>query len=151
MAKFQMNVTLNDDADYITARVADGTGDANQLKEADVGKLLKLAGDSRYGLCADGDEIEGVLETAEEMQRQDGYSIGTVRTDGRIKVALAEPVAVGEYVVSGAPLARGTAQNYAPPAVKKAAKPAELLHKWRVISILSGTGAAGSIGVIERV
>ena len=160
MPKFQMQVTLSQTANYTTARVADGTLASEQLAEADVNKLVKLVGDSRYGLCAVGDQIEGVLEVAGDNQPQDGFAVGTVRTDHRLKVTLdglqATPgtgaIAIGDYVVAGTVVARGTVQGSVPPKVCKAtAAPGGLVHKWRLVSILSGTTAVGGVGVIERV
>ena len=68
MAKFQMKVTLDQKADYTTARVADGAA-TNLLADADVGKFVKLIGDSQYGLCAVGNEIEGFLASGPDNAR----------------------------------------------------------------------------------
>ena len=158
MAKFKFG-TLIDSATVVTARVADGTGAANQLTDADVGKLVKLVGDSQYGLCAVGDEIEAILNTADEMATQDGYKIGGVRKNGRVTVALdglqATPgtgtLAIGDYVVAGTVVARGTTLGGSYPRVCKAtAAPAALVPKWRVVA-LYGTGAVGQTALIERV
>ena len=88
MAKFQFNETLDQLAQIVTARVADGAGANNQVADADVDKFVKLAGDSRYGLCAVGDEIEGVLDSINGGPTQDGYTLGGVRKNGRVKVTL---------------------------------------------------------------
>ncbi len=157
MAKFQMKETLDQLARVVTARVADGAGASNQLTDADVGKLVKLAGDSQYGLCAVGNEIEGVLSTANE-QLADGYHLGGVRTNGRATVILdglqATPgtgtVAVGDYVVAGTVVARGTALTGYPKVCKATAAATEIVHKWRVVA-LYGTGAVGQTALIERV
>ena len=87
MAKFKMTETLSPYRIHDSARLADGTGVSNQLTDADVGKFVKLAGDSQYGLCAAGNEIEGVVESANE-QIADGFYIGSVRKDGRVRVTL---------------------------------------------------------------
>lgn len=159
MAKSQMKVTLSPYRINDTARVADGTGDANQLMDADVGKFVKLAGDSRYGLCAVGNEIEGVLATANEMGKQDGFSMGSVQKEGRVEVILdglqATPgtgvIAVGDYVVAGTVVARGTGLSTSYPKVCKAtAAAADLIFKWRVVA-LYGTTAVGQKALIERV
>lgn len=157
MAKFQFKETLDQLARVVTARVADGTAAGDQLKDADVGKLVKLAGDSRYGLCATGNDIEGVLMTADEMPTQDGFSIGAVRTNGRVTVMLdgaqadgTGTIAVGDIVVAGAPVARGVSLSGSYPKVRKATTPANVVHKWRVVA-LYGTGAAGQIALIEKV
>lgn len=159
MPKFKMSVTLNQHAEYDTARIADGTGASNQLNDVDVGKFVRMKGDSQYGMCAVGDEIEGILHSANDVAPQDGYNIGAVRKNGRVKVTLdglqATPgtgvIAVGDYVVAGTPVARGTGLNGANPKVCKAtAAPGALVHKWRVVS-LDGTTAVGQTGLIERV
>lgn len=158
MAKFQMKETLSPYRINKTARLADGTGVANQLTDADVGKFLKLVGDSQYGLCAQGDQIEAIVETANE-QLADGFYIGGYRDDGRDTVTLdglqATPgvgnIALGDYVVAGTLVPRGTAQSSVPPKVCKAtAAPNTLLFKWRVVA-LYGTGAPGQTALIERV
>lgn len=156
MAKFQMKETLDQLARIVTARVADGTGTANQLNDVDVGKFVKLVGDSQYGLCAVGNDIEGVLETANEMGTQDGFNIGSVRYNGRVTVTLdgaqvdgTGNIAIGDIVVAGAPAARGTAVG-GYPKVRKATAAANVVHKWRVVA-LYGTGAVGQTALIERI
>lgn len=161
MAKFKFG-TLIDSTRVVTARVADGTGASNQLADADVGKLVKLVGDSQYGLCAAGNEIEGQLIAANFNAPVDGFNLGSVATDGdplRLKVTFdglqATPgtgtIALGDYVVTGTVVARATSLNGAYPKVCKAtAAGADLVYKWRVVS-LDGTGAVGQTGLIERV
>lgn len=161
MAKFKF-APLVDSTHAVTARTADGTGAANQLTDADVGKFVKLIADSQYGLCTAGNEIEGLLLTANYPAPQDGFHLGSVAIDGgplRVKVTFdglqATPgtgaVAFGDYVVAGTPAARGTSLNGAFPKVCKATAAATaLVHKWRIVS-LDGTGAVGQTGVIERV
>lgn len=156
MAKFQMKETVDQLARIVTARVADGTGPANQLNDVDVGKFVKLVGDSQYGLCAVGNDIEGVLETANEMGTQDGFNIGSVRYNGRVTVTLdgaqadgTGNIAIGDIVVAGAPAARGTAVG-GYPKVRKATAAANVVHKWRVVA-LYGTGAVGQTALIERI
>lgn len=161
MAKFKFG-PLVDSTQVVTARTADGTGPTNQLAEADVGKFVKLVADSQYGLCAAGNEIEGILVAGNYPAPQDGFNLGSVATGGqplRVRVTLdglqATPgtgtVAFGDYVVAGTPVARGTALNGAFPKVCKAtAGAADLVHKWRVVS-LDGTGAVGQTALIERV
>lgn len=159
MAKFQFNETLDQLAQIVTARVADGAGAGNQLADADVGKFVKLAGDSQYGMCAVGNEIEGVLDSINGGPTQDGYTLGGVRKNGRVKVTLdglqATPgvgvISIGDYVVAGTPVARGTSLAGAPPKVCKATAAATgIVQLWRVVA-LYGTGAVGQIALIERV
>lgn len=159
MAKFKFGVTLHESA-KITARVADGTGASNQLDKADNGKFLKLKGDSQYGLCAQGDEIEAVLVVANDIAPQDGYNLGSVDADDDTRVAVtfdglqATPgvgtIAIGDYVVAGTVTARGTALPGKPKVCKATAAAASLVFKWRVVA-MDGTGAVGQTGLIERV
>jgi len=188
MAKFQMGISLNTD-ENITARLADGTGSANQFDKTENNKLVKMVGDSRYGLCAAGDPIEGQVYVANDIAPADGFNLGSVmpHDDGaRIAVTLdglqATPgvgtVAVGDYVVCGTVVARGTSLSGANPKVCKAtnqpgaavtaadnlvatvnAAIAKMIDQakvaqfgWRVVSILNGgTGAPGDTAVIEAV
>jgi hypothetical protein len=158
MAKFKFGVILNEDT-MVTARVADSTNPStNPLADADVGKFVKMIGDSQYGLCAVGDEIEGVLNSL-NTATQDGYAIGGVQKEGRVAVTLdglqATPgvgvIAVGSYVVAGTIVARGTALGTAKPKVCKATAAATgVVFKWRVVA-LDGTTAVGQTGLIEFV
>jgi len=158
MAKFKFGVILNEST-KVTARLGDSTTPATSLlNDADVGKFVKLIGDSQYGLCAAGNEIEGVMDTV-NTATADGYAIGGVQKGGRVAVTLdglqATPgtgaIAVGDYVVAGTAVARNTALGGSKPKVSKAtAAPGSLLFKWRVVS-LDGTTAVGQTGLIEFV
>lgn len=172
MAKFLMTVTVAN-ADVVTARLGSASGSANYFKDSEVGKFVKFAGESRYNLCAAGDNIEGAV-TSVESASLDDFSIGGVQTAGRLDVTFdglqATPgtgtIAVGDYVVVGTVVALGTALS-GPPKVTKAtlqpgATPADLtaagvlikqgLFAWRVVSLgTGGVGTVGGVGVIERV
>ena len=56
MAKFQMKELIG--TEPITARLGAGSGSANYVTDVEIGKPVKLVGDSQYGLCAAGDQIE---------------------------------------------------------------------------------------------
>lgn len=157
MAKFQMRELIGATAD--TARLGAGNA-ANQLfKDADQNKLVKLVGDSRYDLCAAGDEIEG-RTLAVNTATMDGYSVGSVQKNGRLHVVLdgaqadgSGNIAVGEYVVCGSVQALGTAVSESGPRVRKATNQSTAKASpfaWRVVAILTGSGAAGSTATIER-
>ena len=142
-----------------TARLGAGTGASNNLSDAERGKAVKLVAESRYDLCSVGNEIEGII-TAVEVYTAGGFSIGTIQRDKRVRVTFdglqATPgtgtVAIGDYVVTGTVVAKGTALT-APLRVCKATAAGNTLnHKWRVISLgTAGTGAVGTQGLIERV
>lgn len=163
MAKFQMKEIISPYDTNVTARIADGTGASNQLNDIDVGKFVKLVGDSQYGLCAVGNEIEGILDTANDIAPQDGFNLGGVRgtkAGARATVTLdglqATPgtgvIAVGDYVVAGTVVARGTGLAGVSPKVCKATAAANtLIHKWRVVALLGTSGAVGQTATIERV
>lgn len=173
MAKFQMGVALDPYQINDAARVGGNAG-ATPLAKEDNGKFVKLAGDSRYDLCAAGDKIEGVVTVAaDDPSTYDGYRLGSIRKRGRVEViadgsqaAGTGSIAVGDFVVCGTIDAKGTALTTAGPKVRKAtnqpgAVPGDLtaagdqvkvaMFGWRVVAILSGTGAVGDKLVIERV
>lgn len=158
MAKFQMKELILVTAQ--TARIGAGTGAANNVDDKEVGKPVKLVGDSRYDLCAAGDPLERFIASM-EAATLDGYSIGSVMGqvgdrkevtfDGLQATPGTGAVAVGDYVVTGTVVAKGTALSAAPK-VCKATSQTPAGYNWRVVSLGSaGTGAVGTVGVIERV
>lgn len=154
MAKFQMKELIG--TEPITARLGAGSGSANYVTDVEIGKPVKMVGDSQYGLCAAGDQIEGYI-AAVETYTADDFSIGSVQFEGRKRVTLdglqATPgtgtCAVGDYVVAGTAVAKGTALTV-PMKVCKATTQTGMYFAWRIVS-LEGTGAVGQIAVIERV
>lgn len=154
MAKFQMKELVG--LEPITARLGAGTGAANHVTDVEIGKTVKMVGDSRYDLTAAGDQIEGFI-TSVESYTADNYSIGSVQVTGRKRVTLdglqATPgtgtIAVGDFVVAGTAVAKATALS-TPAKVCKATTQTGMYHAWRVVS-LEGTGAVGQFAVIERI
>ena len=158
MAKF-MFTELVDISDVFTARLGAGTGAGNNVDDKEVGKFVKLAGESRYDLCAAGNEIEARI-VAVGVATLDGYTIGSIAPEGRMEVTFdglqATPgtgtVALGDYVVCGTVVAKGTGLTAPAKVCKATAAGNTLNHKWRVVSLGSvGTGAVGTTGLIERV
>lgn len=155
MAKFKMGVLV--DTAVVTARLGAGTGSSNYVDDKEIGKLVKLVGDSQYNLCAAGDQIEGQI-AAVETYTADDYSIGSVQPEGRMRVTLdglqATPgtgvIALGDYVVCGTVVAKGTSLAGAYPKVCKATTQTGMYFAWRVVS-LDGTTAVGQTALIERV
>lgn len=155
MAKFKMQPTV--DTECITARLGAGSGSANYVTDLELGKPVKLVGDSQYNLCAAGDQIEGFIKAVETWTADD-FSIGSVQYEGRVKVTLdglqATPgtgaIAVGDYVVAGTAVAKGTSLGSAYPKVCKATTQTGMYFAWRVVS-LDGTTAVGQTATIERV
>lgn len=148
-------------APYPTATtVALGAGNTpnDNLSNSDEGKLVKLAGDSRYALAEVGDEIEGFI-VAVEQATQGGFTIGSiidcdkqfVMFDGLEATPGTGVIAVGDYVVVGSPVAKGVKLTSAPKVVKATSQGTQKFL-WRVVSLgAAGTGAVGTVGVIQRV
>lgn len=139
-------------------RLGAGNTEGDRYSTADEGKLIKLAGESRYVLCAAGDAIEGVIYGIEPAT-SGGYTVGGRVTEGMI-YAIADglqgtpgtgAIAVGDLVVAGTITAKGTPlASY--PKVCKATSQTPGLHNWRVVSLgTQGTGAVGTTIVLERV
>ena len=158
MAKFLMVETIYSEK-VVTARV--GTTSV-PLKDADIGKAVKLIAESNYGLAAAGDAIEAVVSSSNHATQGtvDGFAIGGVIPKGFKAVTFdglqATPgtgvVAVGDYVVTGTVVAAGTKLT-GPLKVTKATTQADAKaapFKARVVSLgEAGTGAVGTVGLIE--
>lgn len=148
-----------------------GSGAADQAPNAtysdkEIGKIVKLSADSRYQLAAVGDEIEAfVLST--EPATIDGFCLGTivdkrgitykkVTLDGLQATPGTGTVAVGDYVVTGTPVAKGTALGE-PPRVCKRTDPTTVAgalastFRWRVVAIFGTSGTVGTPALIEPV
>ena len=132
-------------------------GNVNGLTDKEVGKFCKLVAESRFDNCVVGDQIEGRI-TGIETAPQDGITIGSVMDEGRFQVTFdglqATPgtgsVAIGDFVVCGTPIAKGTALTVPARVCKATAAGNTLLHRWRVVSLgAAGTGAVGTTGCIE--
>lgn len=145
--------------DGVAVRLGAGSGSSNNLTTAEVGKFAKLVGESRWNLAAVGNEIEGVI-LAVELAPQNGFTVGSVIEEGILNVTFdglqATPgtgaIAIGDYVVTGTPVAKDTALTAYPRVCKATAAATGLVFKWRVVSLGSaGTGAVGTTGVIESV
>ena len=139
----------------------------------EIGKLVKQGAESAYILCAAGDNIEGYI-TAVEAATAQGFGIGSVQQsdskfvtfDGLQATPGTGVIAVGDYVVCGTVVAKDTALPVFVKVCKSTAQigavPADLtaagvmvkaaLFAWRVVSLGPvGTGAVGTVGLIERV
>lgn len=127
-----------------------GGGTGSQFAQNDIGKPVKLSTANNYVLCAQGDEIEGFVNSVSPETVNGGYSVGGIQTRGRMiaKVGASQTgtLAVREFAVAETPSALGT-KDALPLVVQ--GTPAD--HKWRVIRIISGTGVAGDTVLLERV
>lgn len=160
MAKFQIQEILG--STYYTVRLGAGPTDAGNLKGTEKGKFVKLAGSSRYDLCVPGDEIEGFIVTV-EAATADGFSIGSIRIEDRIPVTLdglqATPgtgtINIGDYVVVGSVVPKGTAQTAPVKVCAATVQPSSTNYvgkfMWRLVANNDLNGAVGTTGVIERV
>ena len=127
---------------------------AEKFTKADIGKAVKLGGDSQYVKVDAGDAIEGYVTSVEVDQGLfDGYHLGGIISTGyKNATVVGAAVAVKDYVVAAAPTAIGTKLT-TPVGVTKAADQAVAAaapFKARVVSLGdAGTGAAGTVVVLE--
>ena len=164
--------------DQTTARLGSAATSDNYT-DKEVGKAVKLGPDSAYVLCVAGDPIQGLI-SAVDLATSAGWSIGSVQThakganqrvfalaDGLQATPGTGTIAVGDYVVTGTVVAKGTALastdyfKVTKATVQPGAVPADLtaagaqvlaaLHAWRVVSLGTGAGAVGTRIVIEPV
>jgi hypothetical protein len=144
--------------DVTTVRLGAGNAPAQRLTDVDAGKLVKLVGESRYAFTAAGDPIEGII-VAVENATSNGFSVGGIINEEKVFATAdglqATPgtgtLAVGDYVVTGTVVGlNATMLGFAK--VCKATSQALTFFMWRVVSLGTvGTGAVGTIIVIERV
>ena len=137
-----------------------GTAAANgQYGHEEVGKAVKLSGESQYTLCAVGDAIEGIISSSNfaDQGTVDGFAIGGIISTGYKEVTFdglqATPgtgvVAIGDYVLTGTVVAKGTALT-GQLKVVKATSQTPGAYKARVVSLgQAGTGAVGTVGTVE--
>jgi hypothetical protein len=179
MSKIHRVVPTGPIRDPFTARLGAGTGAGNWLSLLDQGKFVKLVAESRFDLAAVGDLIEHQI-IAVDVDPSGGYTVGSisgnvdretmyVTADGLQATPGTGTIAVGDYVVVGTVVAKGTAlpAGDGGPRVCKAtiqlgSVPADLAaagyqakyaaFPWRVVSLGPvGTGAVGTMIVIKPV
>ena len=147
MANFNFTVNVSEQGPKISAAL--GVNGSSPLTVLDLGKAVSLAAGNNYVVASDGDDIEGILESVEDVTKNGGFGFGTVYRNGRVEVQVAAAevgtATVGSFVIAGIQIAVGTAGACM---VKLGAGTA---FKWRVIDIISGTGVAGDTVLIERV
>lgn len=121
----------------------------NKLTDNDIGKAVKMAASNNFVLCATTNEIEGLLVATEPVTYNDGFAFGTVQRRGRALATVGTnqvgTLAVGDLVVADTQAAIDTAGGLQ----VLGGTPSTFL--WRVIRVVSGTGAAGDTVLIERV
>jgi len=152
MTQFVFTSLVNDPhADVVTAAL--GVDAGNKLNDNDIGKPVILAANNNYVLCADGDDIHGILVSTEAPTVNEGFAIGSVQRNKRIEVQVEAgevgTAAVGTFVCAGIPaVAINVKQTYAQVILKTLAADSE---RWRVIRVVTGTGVAGDRVLIEKV
>jgi len=134
----------------ITDALGTNSGD---YTDVEVGKGVKLAA-SAYVPVVKADEIDGIVATVEPGLRNGGFNWGTIQTKGRALATVGASqtgnVAIGAYVTNDTPIAPLTAGLIQVFSVGTGFV-APTRFFWRVIKIISGTGAAGDSVMIERI
>lgn len=159
MAKFLITPTTQNQV-TVSARIG-GNALATRANDNDVGKAVKLIGESNYGLVAAADAIEGVV-TSVETGLYDSFVLGGVQSKGYINATAyglqATPgtgaITVGQYVLAAAPAAIQVAETLSTSlrvvSATNQATAATAAFKARVVSLGPvGTGAVGTAIVIE--
>ena len=165
--------------DVFTVLLGAGNALSDRLGKLDEGKFVKLVAESRFDLAAVGDMIEHQI-VAIDLDPSGGFTVGSitglfdretmfVTADGLQGTPGTGAIAVGDYVVVGTPVAKGTVIPVGDggPRVCKAtiqlgSVPASLAEAgyqakysafaWRVVSLGPvGTGAPGTMIVIKPV
>ncbi len=139
--------TTGDIHHQVSAKLGTGTVAANgHLNDKDIGKPVKIVATDTYGLCADGDNIDGFLVHV-DPETVDGYAFGTVQIAGRVAVQCDGVVAFGAVVEAAAQAAARTADTSGYGQVSTHVAAAADNKRWKLIS---GTGADNSIVIIEK-
>lgn len=149
MAKFQFDETVPLSTHAVDS-AALGPNAQTKFGQKDINKAVKLAGADNYVLAADGNDLEAVVQAVAPHTVNNGFSFGSVQKRFNhlrvINKNASAALAVGDAVVCAAQAALGTAQAH--PHVKSGAG---VLFKWRVKSLLGGTGAVDSVVLIEPI
>jgi hypothetical protein len=141
-------------ADIVSAAL--GVNSAGKFGPNDIGKPVKLAANDNYVLCALNDPIHGFVETVEGITVKDGFSFGSVRRNVRkvcqVDAAQTGAAPVGQTMVAGTSAALGTIDvNPQVTKIDIVGATDQVLDLWRVILVISGTGVAGDLVLIENV
>ncbi len=149
MADFQFNVLTHspERLNVISSKL--GPNASTKYTDLDKKKAVKMGTVGNHVLCAEGDEIEGFIDSV-DAATSGGFSFGGVARGNRgfrVEAQVganqgATAMAVGDYVVADTQAAVGTASK---PLVKTGSP---TVNKYRVMTVI-GTGAAGSTVVLE--
>lgn len=116
----------------------------------ELGKFVKLAAESEYDLVSVGNKIEGYI-TAVELAPQNAFTIGSVCTEGRVNVTFdgfeasagTGSMALGDYVVAGRVVAKGTALTVPPTVLKATNQPTTA-----IVPATAGADTAAAVKII---
>lgn len=132
---------------------------ADKFGASEIGKAVKLIAPDTYGLCADGDKIQGLVTSSEYAltgATRGGLSVGGIVSSGYFEVVSTETLAFDDVIVAAAMPAVGTpltniGEGEVPALpVKKAAPGAVAPFLARIVGLgRTGSGDAGTICVAE--
>lgn len=148
--------------DVISACIGDNTNQAKS--DFDLGKAVKLDSTAgTYVLCADGDDIEGFIDSVRGDTVNGGFSFGGIQRAKRVEAVVGAnqsgSMGVGDYVVADTQIAFGTlakaqvktgvawSQSGTTPFAVTESTPVK--HMWRCIRV-AATGAVGEVVLLER-
>ncbi|WP_422451851.1 hypothetical protein [Endozoicomonas sp. ALC066] len=161
MTDFVMNPKVGADPrpDITDTALMDAAGAKAHFTQDDLGKAVKLGADSSYQICTADDEIEGFVVAVEPFTVNSGHSFGSVQRNQRTHAVVStDNPSVGDYVVAEAQAVLNTmntlevtGQTRHMPLVKVIADASEVVHKWRILSVIRTAGAGKAIVTIERV
>jgi len=148
MSTFNFGVKVNSPfADITDAALGAAAGEG--WITGDVGKAVKMGTAQNYVLAVGGNELEGFVTSVEPNTVNAGFSFGGVQRDGRVEVEVGAAqvgnVTVGNYAVGDTQAAVGTA------GAAKVKEGSPTIFRWRIVRIVTGTGASGDTIIIERV
>ena len=127
------------------------------ITDKDIGKAVKIVGDSRVAFCAEDDAIHGQLISVEPNQTSGGYKVGTVRAVNSplfdAVLTGATTVVIGDEVVADDQAAIGTPNGTPPYHVRMNVKKAGAANgqRLKVVAFQSGTGATGSVLTLSKI
>ncbi len=126
-----------------------GASAAGKFTNEDVGKPVKLGAVQNYVLCAEGEEIEGIVSSIGTTTYNDGFSFGGYFTEGRAIVKAAAGITfAAPWVVAGVNTLNAAVSNMGK---VKGGNPTRF--HWRMIRNITNPGQTtvdGDTILIER-
>ena len=140
-----------------TFMLGNNAGESATITDKDIGKAVKIVGDSRVAFCVADDEIHGQLISVEPNQTSGGYKVGTVRAVNSplfdATLSHATSVALLDEVVADAQAAIGTPNGTPPYHMRMRVKKADTANglRLKVVAFQSGAGATGSNLTVSKI